>query len=146
VGSIPTVSIFFLGVSHSGQLQGTVNPSSPEYVGSNPTTPTLFLQHDFPPSASQSVDPLLRNFYALGCNKLQQISRSLGLSLSFFYGSSIFSVKQVKQVKHRGKTLSHLKNQKVKQVKQKPAKINNFCFEMRKNCVNGKCNNVQIDV
>lgn len=52
VGSNPTVSILYTpigvfssGVSHSGQLQGTVNPSTSVYAGSNPATPIFLLNH-----------------------------------------------------------------------------------------------------
>jgi hypothetical protein len=45
-------------------------------------------------------------------------------------------VKQVRQVKHRDKNLSHLKNLTVKQVIQNWAVFINFDLEVRKNCVN----------
>ena len=50
MGSIPTVSISFFsaylsGVSHSGQLQGTVNPSTSVYAGSNPAAPIILSNH-----------------------------------------------------------------------------------------------------
>lgn len=125
-------------MSHSGQLQGTVNPSSSEYVGSNPTTPTL------PPKAffnqkhrfsKRSNFHNLRKFYALDCSKLQQFSFHFSQITPNFRYSSLFLVKQVRQVKPSRKKLSHLKNSQVKQVLQLYVKAVYFDLEVRKICV-----------
>lgn len=147
MGSIPTVSnlysqktlsssdFFFSGVSHSGQLQGTVNPSSSEYVGSNPTTPILHPQLDLARSIRLINYHRLRKIYALDCSKPQQFSFYFSLC---FCRLSLFVVKQVRQVKRRDKNLSHPKNPQVKQVKQKRSISANILLEVRKNCVIGK--------
>lgn len=112
----------------------TVNPSSSEYVGSNPTTPTLYSEGDFDLNCQRPLHPHLRKFYALDCSKLQQCHYSTPL----FHSLSLFAVKHVKQVKRARKNLLHLKNRQVKQVLQIYHKLHYFNLEVRKNCVIGK--------